>query len=304
VSESDPETPGVDSLEFWERAATGWGKRADRIRDWGMPVSEALVDSLALQPGQRVLELAAGPGDTGFLAAELVRQPDGSRAARSGEAGGRAGGVREGTVLSTDGAEAMVALAQARAKAAGIDNIEFRRLELEWIDLPTASVDAALCRWGIMLIADREAAAREIRRVVAPGGRAALAVWDVPDRNPWATIPASAMIELGHIERPDPDAPGMFRLAPAPRLQELLESAGFLEVTVEPVTLERAFGTVDEYVEETRDLSGVLREALAGLADAESEAVIDKIRSLAEPFTAADGSLRLTGSSLVASAAA
>jgi SAM-dependent methyltransferase len=284
VSENEPETLGVESLEFWERAATGWGRRADRIRDWGMPVSEALLQALTLAPGQRVLELAAGPGDTGFLAAELVGPG--------------------GTVLSSDGAEAMVELAQSRAKAAGIENIEFRRLELEWIDLPTASVDAALCRWGIMLIADREAAAREIRRVVAPGGRAALAVWDVPDRNPWATIPAGAMIELGHAERPDPDAPGMFRLAPAPRLQELLESAGFVEVSVEPVALERRFATVDEYIAETLDLSGMMREALQDLGEDERNAVTEKIRSLAEPFTAADGSLRLTGSSLVASAAA
>ena len=284
MSETDSEPQGVDSLEFWERAAEGWGRRAERIRDWGMPVSAALIDALALQPGQRVLELAAGPGDTGFLAAELVRPGGG--------------------VLSSDGAEAMVELARSRAKAAGIDNVEFRRLELEWIDLPTASVDAALCRWGIMLIADREAAAREIRRVVAPGGRAALAVWDVPDRNPWATIPAQAMIELGHIEPPDPDAPGMFRLSPAPRLQELLESAGFVEVAVEPVTLERAYETVDDYIEETLDLSGMLREALQSLSDAEREAALEKIRSLAARFTAADGSLRLTGSSLVASAAA
>ena len=304
MSETDSEPQGVDSLEFWERAAEGWGRRAERIRDWGMPVSAALIDALALQPGQRVLELAAGPGDTGFLAAELVKLPDDSRAARSGEAGSRAGGIREGTVLSSDGAEAMVELARSRAKAAGIDNVEFRRLELEWIDLPTASVDAALCRWGIMLIADREAAAREIRRVVAPGGRAALAVWDVPDRNPWATIPAQAMIELGHIEPPDPDAPGMFRLSPAPRLQELLESAGFVEVAVQPVTLERAYDTVDDYIEETLDLSGMLREALQSLTDAEREAALEKIRSLAARFTAADGSLRLTGSSLVASAAA
>ena len=57
---------------MWEQAAAGWGKRADRVRDWGMPVSVTMVDALALQPGQRVLELAAGPGDTGFLAAELV----------------------------------------------------------------------------------------------------------------------------------------------------------------------------------------------------------------------------------------
>jgi SAM-dependent methyltransferase len=284
VSEIGPESQRVESLEFWERNAAGWGKRADRIRDWGMPVSAALIDSLALQPGHRVLELAAGPGDTGFLAAELI------------EPGG--------TLLSSDGAEAMVTLAQTRAKAAGIDNVEFRRLELEWIDLPTASVDAILCRWGIMLITDHEAAAREIRRVVRPGGRVALAVWDVPDRNPWATIPGRAMIELGHAERPDPDAPGMFRLAPAPRLQQLLESAGFIEVDIEPVMLERAYETVDEYIEETLDLSGTLRDTVQGLSDTEREAAIAKIRSVAEPFTAADGSLRLSGSSLVASAAA
>jgi SAM-dependent methyltransferase len=284
VSEIDPESQRVQSLEFWERNATGWGKRADRIRDWGMPVSAALIDSLALQPGHRVLELAAGPGDTGFLAAELI------------EPGG--------TLLSSDGAEAMVTLAQTRAKAAGIDNVEFRRLELEWIDLPTASVDAILCRWGIMLITDHEAAAREIRRVVRPGGRVAIAVWDVPGLNPWATIPGRAMIELGHSEPPDPEAPGMFRLAPQARLQELLESAGFIEVEIEPVMLERAYETVDEYIEETLDLSGTLRDTVQGLSDTEREAAIAKIRSVAEPFTAADGSLRLSGSSLVASAAA
>jgi SAM-dependent methyltransferase len=282
VSESDPETQRVDSLEFWERAAEGWGRRAERIRDWGMPVSAALIEALALQPGQSVLELAAGPGDTGFLAAELVRPG--------------------GTVLSSDGAEAMVELAQSRAKAAGIDNVEFRRLELEWIDLPTASVDAVLCRWGLMLITDRQAAAREIRRVVRPGGSVALAVWDVPDLNPWATIPGRAMLELGHSERPDPDAPGMFRLAPAPRLQELLESSGFVEVEIQAVGVERAYETVDDYIAETLDLSGMMREAVQGLGEAERDAVSEKIRSLAEPFTAADGSLRLSGSSLVASA--
>jgi SAM-dependent methyltransferase len=205
-------------------------------------------------------------------------------------------------VLSSDGAEAMVELAQSRAKTAGIDNVEFRRLELEWIDLPTASVDAVLCRWGLMLVTDRQAAAREIRRVVRPGGSVALAVWDVPDLNPWATIPGRAMVELGHSERPDPDAPGMFRLAPAPRLRELLESAGFVEVEIGPVGVERAYDTVDDYIAETLDLSGMMREALQGLGEAERDAVSEKIRSLAEPFTAADGSLRLSGSSLVASA--
>ena len=102
-----------------------------------------------------------------------------------------------GTLISSDGAEAMLEVARGRAAAAGIDNVEFQQLELEWIDLPTASVDAVVVRWGIMLIVDPDAAAREIRRVLRAGGRAALAVWDLPERNPWATIPSAAMIELG-----------------------------------------------------------------------------------------------------------
>ena len=73
MASPDPDQQRSDTREAWERAAAGWGKRADRIRDWGMPVSVAMVDALGLHPGQRVLELAAGPGDTGFMAAELVR---------------------------------------------------------------------------------------------------------------------------------------------------------------------------------------------------------------------------------------
>ncbi len=129
--------------------AAGWGKRADRIRDWGLPVSVTMVDALALQPGDRVLELAAGPGDTGFMAAELI--------------------APGGTLICSDGAEAMLAIARERAAAAGLRNVEFRQLELEWIDLDAASVDGVLCRWGIMLVVDPAAAALEIRRILRPG---------------------------------------------------------------------------------------------------------------------------------------
>lgn len=266
---------------MWERAATGWGKRAARVRDWGMPVSAAMIEALALQPGQRVLELAAGPGDTGFMAAELI-QPG-------------------GTLVSSDGAEAMVELARARAREAGIeDEIEFKLLELEWIDLPAASVDAVLCRWGIMLTVDPEAAAREIRRVLRAGGRAAFAVWDDPQVNPWATIPSRAMVELGHAEPPDPDAPGMFALAGSGRLQELLEGAGFVDVRVQPVAVQRTYDRVEQYIEETIDMSPMFGATFHALPESEQAAVIEDMRVGAERFSAADGSVVLPGRSLVA----
>lgn len=280
----EPDEQRALSREAWERAAAGWGNRAERIREWGMPVSVAMVDGLGLQPGERVLELAAGPGDTGLMAAELVRPG--------------------GTLISSDGAEAMLAVARERAARAGIDNVEFRQLELEWIDLETASVDAVLCRWGIMLIIDREAAAKEIRRILRPGGRAAFAVWDLPAHNPWATIPSQAMIALGHTEPPDPSAPGMFRLANDGQLADLLESAGFVEVEVKPVALEREYRRAKDYVDETIEMSPLMGKVYAELDDAQRHEISERIIGALDKFTAADGSVSLPGSSLVAIATA
>src|ERR1700754_5225143 len=189
----DPDQLRASSRDGWEQAAPAWGRVADRVRDWAIGLSASMVDALALQPGQRVLELAAGPGDTGFMAAELV--------------------APGGLLISSDGAEGMLDVARERAAAQGISNVEFRQLELEWIDLPTADVDAVLCRWGIMLVVDSEAAAHEIRRVLKPGGRAALAVWDRPELNPWTTVGSDAMIALGFMQAHQPGEPGMFKLA-------------------------------------------------------------------------------------------
>jgi SAM-dependent methyltransferase len=270
----------AEQLESWERAAVAWGKRADEVRAFGMPVSEWLIDRLELQPGQELLELAAGPGDTGFLAAELI--------------------APGGTLISSDAAEAMLDVARGRAAAMGIENVRFQRLELEWIDLPTASVDVILCRWGIMLILDPEAAARETRRVLRPGGRIAVAAWDVPDRNLWASIPMRALITYGHVPPPDPAQPGMFALAAPGRLAELLEDAGFAEVTVDAVDVVRPAPDIAAFIAESLEMSGPFRDAMAGLSEAEREAVEAEIATLTEPFTAADGSVRLPGRSLVA----
>jgi ubiquinone/menaquinone biosynthesis C-methylase UbiE len=284
VGPVEPDEQRAASREMWEVAAAAWGRHADRVRDWGMPVSAAMVDALALQPGQRVLELAAGPGDTGFLAAELIRPG--------------------GTLISSDGADAMLDVARARAAETGADNVEFKQLELEWIDLPTASVDAVLCRWGIMLTVDPEAAAQEARRVLKPGGRAAFAVWDRPERNPWATIPSRALISLGHAEPPDPDAPGMFRLAGEGVLGELLESAGFVEVHVHAVEVVRRYPALERYIEETADMSPMFSRTYHELDEAAQRAVVEQLTAGAQEFVADDGSVALPGSSLVAIASA
>jgi SAM-dependent methyltransferase len=281
---ADPDTQRAEMRSAWEKVAPGWGRQADGVRALGLPVSMWMIDRLALQPGQRVLELAAGPGDTGFLAAELV-QPG-------------------GTLISSDGAEAMLDVARRRAEALGLENVEFKQLELEWIDLPTASVDAVLCRWGLMLIVDRAAALQEMRRVLAPGGHIALAVWDEPERNVWATAPNRALIELGLAEPPDPDAPGMFALAAPGILQDMLESAGFVDVLVEGVDVQRRYPDLDNYLAELFDLSQSFTRALEGVSTEKRAEVRRRIADNVRAFTREDGSLELPGRSLVAAAGA
>src|SRR6185437_4420686 len=168
--------------------------------------------------------------------------------------------------------------------------VEFKRLELEWIDLETASVDAVLCKWGLMFTIDPEAALREVRRVLRPGGRVARAAWDEPAVNAWATIPTQALVEFGHATPPDPDAPGMFILSAPGRLQALLESAGFVDVLVESVQTPRSFAGVAEYLAETREISSMFGQAFDVLSDPGRAEVERRIAELSQPYTAADGS--------------
>jgi SAM-dependent methyltransferase len=198
----------------------------------------------------------------------------------------------------------MLEVASARSQRLGIENVDFMRLELEWIDLPTADVDAVICRWGLMLCVDPSAAASEIRRVLKPGGRLSVAVWDSPELNPWATLDWQAVVELGHMAAPDPGGPGMFALAPASRLRELLESAGFLDVVVDGVDLERTYPTVEDYLAETLDMSATFSELWETLDEAQRAEVTKRVEALATPYRAADGSLRMPGRSLVAAASA
>lgn len=274
----------LEMLERWDRGAAGWSRRADAIQEFGMRVSVWMVEHLDLQPGQIILELGAGPGDTGFLAAELVKPG--------------------GTLISSDASRAMLGVATGRARDLGVTNVEFKQLELEWIDMPTASVDSVLCRWALMLVLDPAAALQEARRVIKPGGAIALAVWDNPDVNPWATVVTRSLVELGHIERPDPDAPGMFALADGDHLSALLEEAGFVDAVIETVDLMRTAADVEDFLEESMDLNSQLADTRRRLSSEEWAEVRDRVSDLSLPFADSTGALRFPARVLVAAASA
>jgi len=272
------------SLQGWEEAAAGWVRSQELLREFGAPVSHWMLDAVAPQPGQRVLELAAGLGETGLLAAELVAPVGGA--------------------IISDQAEAMLAGARERAAQLKLSNVEFQVVNAEWIDMPVASVDVVLCRWGYMLMADPAAAFGETRRVLRSGGRVGLAVWDSIEHNPWAQLPGIELRERGLMPAPEPGTPGPFALGRAEGVYELLQEAGFAEVNVESLQLHRRHRSFDEYWESTLDLSRAMHDAVLSRPQVEIDEIQHAVRERFAPYEAADGRLEIPGRTLVASASA
>jgi SAM-dependent methyltransferase len=280
----DPNAHRDASLQSWEEAASGWTRQREAMRQFGTPVSHWMLDAISPQPGERVLELAAGLGETGMLAAELV--------------------APMGGVVISDQAEAMLSGARERALALNLSNLEFQVLNAEWIDLPVASIDVVICRWGYMLMADPPAALRETRRVLRPGGRVALAVWDSIDRHPWALLPTQELIERGVSAAAPAGTPGPFALGSAEQVSELLEQAGFAEIRVQALDLHRCHASFEEFWDSTLDLSRGLHDAILDRPEPEITEIRAALAERFAPYTAADGSLDIPGRTLVASAGA
>jgi SAM-dependent methyltransferase len=272
------------SLERWARAAGGWRTHREAMQAAFRPVSGWLVDAIEPQPGHRVLELAAGPGDTGFLAAELI--------------------APGGTLISSDVVEEMLDAARARAAELGISNVEFRIIDAEWIDLPTADLDGVLARWGYMLLADPAAALRETRRVLRPGGRVALAAWTAPAENPWSAVAMEEARALAGLGELDLDAPNMFAFRDPDRIRSLLEETGFMDITIDQVDVLLTYADLDSWWDIALDISTSLAELVGTLTPAQRDDLRDAIDARLAPYVATDGSVALPGRTHVAAAGA
>ncbi len=264
----------------WQTVAAGWEKHADEIRRDTMPVTSWMLDAIEPQPGHQLLELAAGIGDTGFLAAELI------------EPGG--------TLITSDLVPEMLTAAQRRAERLGLSNVRFRQIDAEAIDQPAASLDGVLSRFGYMLMTDAEAALKDTRRVLRPGGRLALAAWGDPADNPWTVLPVRELQERGLVE-PVPPGPGQFAWAPEGTIEENLDAAGFVEYEVESLPFTVRYASVRDWWDTANDISLRVRERASRDQD---EEIVQALAERARPWTAEDGSLELPARTWVAAATA
>jgi SAM-dependent methyltransferase len=258
--------------EMWETVAPAWGEHVAYADARGAGVAERMLALAAPQAGEDVLELACGPGGLGLAAA--------ARGAR---------------VVLSDVAPGMTEIAAARAAELSLANVTTRVIDFERMDEPDERYDVVLCREGLMFATDPPRAVAEIRRVLRPGGRFAIAVWGPRRRNPWLGVVFDAAAEQLGRPVPPPGIPGPFSLSDAGRLSELLAAE------VEEVSVPLRAATFEEWWERTSALAGPLTAILANLpppAKAELEA---RVREAAAAYETADG-LEFPGLSLVAAA--
>lgn len=258
--------------DAWNSVAAAWKKWLPLFEEGAVDLNRWLIEHAGLRPGHRVLDVAFGLGEPSLSAARAV-EPGGS-------------------VLGVDLSPEMARLATERAAAAGVSNVEFTAGDAQ--ELPFENeFDAAVCRWGIMLVQEPLAALRSIRRALRPGARLAAAVWAAPERAPLLSIPRRASIEVLGLPAPDPDEPGPFRLQRPGALAELMREAGFRDVVEAEVEVAPAYGSVEEYREQTSEMSSSMRKRLEDVPPEDQERFWSAVALETEKHREADGRIRL-----------
>jgi len=280
--------PSFDAAKYknaqraqWNRDGAAWRRWNPALDRWYGEVTRQMLDLARIQPGQRILDIAAGAGEPAVSAAERVGP--------------------SGYVLATDISEGIVELALQVARERGLEQVDTRAMDGEKLDLPDASFDAVLCRLGLMYMPHPVAALREWRRALRAGGRVAVVVYSTPDRNSWGAIPASIIRRRAQLPPPVPGQPGPFSLGGPGALEGVFTQAGFADPEVRAVLVPHRMTSAAEYVRLAREAFGAFNAMMAHLSPHERESVWNEVEGAMRSFES-PGGFEVPGECLVGAA--
>jgi ubiquinone/menaquinone biosynthesis C-methylase UbiE len=265
-----PDGGGPDGGAYGSAAdAEGWRHGAAARAQFLGAITEMMLDLAGVGPGSRVLDVAAGTGEQTLLAARRVG-PDGS-------------------VLATDIAASMLAVAAEAARRDGLSNVETRVMDAGSLGLAPGSFDAAISRLGLMLVPAPERALARIRRALRPGGRLAAVVFSSAEQNPLSALPLAIARRHAGLPPASADGPGLFALGDPAILRAAYERAGFRDVAVRVVPAVRRFPSAAASVQFRLDASPEFARLVAGLGDAARDAALAEIEAVVRRFEGPDG---------------
>jgi SAM-dependent methyltransferase len=234
-----------------------------------------MLDLAGVDIGHRVLDVAAGTGEQTLLAAQRVGPT--------------------GAVLATDIAARMLALAEEAVARAGLGNVETRVLDARDLNLEPESFDAAIVRLALMLLPERARVMADIHQALKPGKKFAALVIGTADECPLIALPMGiAGRHAGAPQAPFGD-PGLFALGDPLVLEAVYRDAGFRDVTVETVPVQRRFPSFAVALQNVRDLLPEIPQLLMQATETERAAAWAEIEDALRQYDNVDELTYLIG---------
>ena len=254
-------------LEAWDGPEGAyWAQRADDFDRAVARYQERLLDAAAFRPGDRVVDIGCGSGQTSRDAARRAPQ---------------------GSVLGLDLSAAMLDIARRSAAAEGLTNVRFERADAQVHPFEPASADVVVSRTGGTFFGDLAAAWTNIGRALEPGGRLAMLTWQPVQANEWMSEIGSALAAGRPIPLPPPGTPGPFAFGDPATARDVLTRAGFGSIEQAALTEPMWFGAdADAAVPFILGVSGWM---LDGLDDDARAAALAALRRTVEAHTGAGG---------------
>jgi enediyne biosynthesis protein CalE5 len=258
----------------WDSVSTGWRTWWETIERSAQPLSDHLIALAHIEPGQHVLDIATGIGEPAVTAAIRVGPT--------------------GQVVAIDQSPQMLAIARERVAALGLQNVAFRELDAEQLDLLEGNFDAALCRWGLMHLPQLTPALQGVRQRLQPNGRFAAAVWSSPSKVPFLSLPGTVIIQYIAVPSPPAGTPGPFSLSDSGALEQAFAQAGWSSVHTEPLGLTLELASASDYTRFIQAVSPSINALLASQRAEQQERIWQAIReTVQERYGSADGTLRM-----------
>ena len=273
----------ADQIAYWNAGAgETWAAMQARLDQQLEPLGLRAMEALAPKPGERILDIGCGAGQSTLALASAVGPT--------------------GLALGLDISRPLLSVAEGRAREAGLDQARFVEADAQIHAFESKAFDGVFSRFGVMFFADPIAAFTNIRKALKPGGRLAFVCWRSPAENVFMSLPAQSVAHLLPPSPPPvPNAPGPFAFADGDRLKGILEAAGFSAVTLTPHDQKIGSGDLEQTLAtslKVGPLGAVLREN-----PDKQEAVIAAVRAALAPHEGPDG-VKLPSATWIVSAQA
>lgn len=238
----------------WNKFSSGWKKWDAMIMDYLAPMGNAMIEYIQPHQQNLILDIASGTGEPALTIASMLHK---------------------GRIVMTDLSEDMLAIAKAKATSLSLQNVDTKVCDVTELPFADNTFDAVTCRFGFMFFPDMHLAAREMIRVLKPGGKLVTAVWGLPEKNIWVTAIANSIQQHLELPIPPPEAPGMFRCAKKGLLKNIFEQEQLKNLFEQEVNSQLHSGTAEMYWNMMTEIAAPFVSALSK-ADANTVATIKK----------------------------